>query len=53
LSSSNRELKLIEAVPLDAARHDVRVCGSLQITAHAEDAAGNVEKRPHVVSWTP
>jgi hypothetical protein len=27
--------------------------GSLQITAHAEDAVGNVEKRPHVVHWTP
>jgi hypothetical protein len=27
--------------------------GSLKIEAHAEDAAGNVEKVPHVVLWTP
>ena len=27
--------------------------GPFKIEAHAEDAAGNVEKRPHVVNWTP
>src|SRR5262249_31436558 len=27
--------------------------GRLKIEAHAEDAAGNVEKRPHVLTWTP
>jgi hypothetical protein len=27
--------------------------GSLKIKAHAEDEAGNVEKLPHVVQWTP
>jgi hypothetical protein len=27
--------------------------GPLKITAHAEDAAGNVEKQAHVVNWTP
>jgi hypothetical protein len=27
--------------------------GGLRIEAHAKDAAGNVEKRPHVVTRTP
>ncbi len=34
-------------VVLDAAQP-----GNRTLTAHAEDAAGNVEKRPHVVVWT-
>src|SRR5262249_5092551 len=27
--------------------------GRLKIDTHAEDAAGNVEKQPHVITWTP
>ena len=35
-------------IALEGAAH-----GPFRIEAHAEDAAGNVEKRPHVVNWTP
>jgi hypothetical protein len=28
-----------------------RTAAPLELRAHAEDAAGNIEKLPHVVTW--